>query len=261
MNPKMIISFLLGAGMGTGISFIFLKKKYEKKADEEIAEMRELLHQYRKYGCEMKEYADEMYESVTGKEPPEKGFTDEEIRDYISEKELKSKHNSKKEINIVNLQRHTDINRRKDDEKIDEVEKMYEDIQGAILDDEINDYQKAMTDYTRYSQDKDKFEHPEDEIGMPRIEIITEFEYDNDNVNHEKQEVVYYEGDDTLCNEHDIPIDNPEELVGSEALFAFDSPDEADPDLVHVRNNKTGVDYKITRYEGTFAEISGVVYD
>ena len=257
----MIISFLLGAGIGTGISFIFLKKKYEKKADAEIAEMRELMHQYKKYGREMKEYADEMYESVTGKEVPNKGFTDDEIRDYISFNEKKAKNNSKKEINIINLQRHTDINRRKDDEPIEEVEKMYEDIQEAILDDELSDYEKAMTDYTQYSKDKSAYEHPEDEIGMPRIELITEFEYDHDNTGFDKQELSYYEGDDVLCNEHDIPIDNPEELVGNEALFAFDSPDESDPDLVHVRNNKTGVDYRITRYEGTFAEVAGINYE
>ena len=262
MNTRIIVAFLAGMGVGVGGSFIFFKRYFEKKADAEIAEMRELMHKYKKYGREMKEYADKMYESVTGQEVPEKGFTDDEIRDYISFNEKKAKNNSKKEINIINLQRHTDINRRKDDEPIESEEKFYEEITDFLLDKDENDYEKAMTDYTRYSKDKSAYEHPEDEIGMPRIELITEFEYDNDNSSgFDKQELVYYEGDDVLCNDNDIPIDNPEELVGTEALFAFDSPDEADPDLVHVRNNRTGVDYKITRYEGTFAEVAGINYE
>ena len=101
MSPKVIISFVLGAATGVGGSFIFFKRKYEKKADEEISEMRELLHQYKKYAKEMKSYADEMYEGITGKEIPEEGFSDDEIRDFNSKKEKKDQNNSKKELNMI----------------------------------------------------------------------------------------------------------------------------------------------------------------
>lgn len=254
MSPKIITSFMLGAATGVGGSFIFFKRKYEKKADEEISEMRELLHQYKKYAKEMKSYADEMYEGITGKEIPKEGFSDDEIRDFNSNKEKKDQNNSKKELNITNLQRHSSINRRREDEKIKDVEEFYENLDEAVKSGEIDDYKAAIVDYTQYSKDKSAYEHPEEEPGIPRIELITMLEYDNDHPEYDKQELKYFEFDDVLCDEHDSPINNAEEVVGCEALFSFGSPDLEDPDIVYVRNNKTSVDYSIVRYEGSYGD-------
>ena len=79
-------------------------------------------------------------------------------------------------------------------------------------------------------------------------------EYDNDHPEYDKQELKYFEADDVVCDDGDRLIDNPEELIGNEALFAFDAPDLEDPDIVYVRNNKTSVDYSIVRYEGSYGD-------
>ena len=67
MNTKILISFFLGAGVGVGGSFFGFKKFFETKMAKEIKEMREYSHECTKYAEDMKRYADQMYEIVTGK--------------------------------------------------------------------------------------------------------------------------------------------------------------------------------------------------
>ena len=52
MNIKLILAFTAGTGVGVGGSFIFFKRYFEKKAEKEIAEMREWAHECKKYGNE-----------------------------------------------------------------------------------------------------------------------------------------------------------------------------------------------------------------
>lgn len=252
MNPKIIISFLLGAGVGVGGSFLGFKKFFEVKTAKEIKEMREYSHECRKYADEMKKYADEMYELATGKEAPEKGFTKEEIINYISSEELKLEKNDEKS-KIIDK-----INRRKEENEIKEVEESYNDIQEALEEKEKNDYLDSLHDYTQYSRDRSAYEHPEEEPGIPRIELITGLEFDNSKPMNEKITLYYYEGDDILCfEESEEIIPNPEELIGEEALYAFGSPDYDDPDEIFVRNNMRSEDYQIIKYDTAYKDAVG----
>lgn len=252
MNPKIIISFLLGAGVGVGGSFFGFKKFFEAKTAKEIKEMREYSHECKKYADEMKKYADEMYELATGKEAPKKGFTKEEIIDYISSEELKLEKNSEKSENIDK------INRRKEENEIKEVEESYNDIQEALEEKKRSDYLDSLHDYTRYSRDRSAYEHPEEEPGIPRIELITGLEFDNSKPMNEKITLYYYEGDDVLCfEESEEIIPNPEELIGEEALFAFGSDEYDDPDEIFVRNNMRSADYQIIKYDTAYRDAVG----
>lgn len=238
MNMKVIFSFFCGAAVGVGGSFFFFKKYFETKATKEILEMREWAQECKKYGAEMKKYADEMYELATGKEAPSEGFTKEEMVDYLSK-------NNK-------------INRRNPKKEIIDVEESYNDIQEAISEKKNNDYLSSLTDYTKYSKDKTAFEHPNDEVGIPRIELITAEEYDNSKALYSKIGLEYYAEDDILCYEADGSIiQNPEELIGIEALHAFGSPDYEDPNEVFVRNNQKSADYQVILFEGSYLNAYG----
>lgn len=252
MNPKIVISFLIGAGVGVGGSFLGFKKFFEAKMAKEIKEMREYSHECKKYAEEMKKYADEMYELATGKESPKDGFTKEEIIDYISSKELKS------EKNAQNSEKTNKINRRKEEYEIKSIEEEFDNIQEAIAKDDQNDYLEALHDYTQYSRDPAAYEHPKEEIGMARIELITALEFDNAMPMNEKIALDYYQEDDILCYEEtDEIVQDPEELIGEEALHAFGSPDYEDPDEVFVRNNMRSEDYQIILHENSYRDAVG----
>ena len=252
MSPMIIISFFAGAGVGVGGSYFVLKKHYEKVTAKEIAERREYANECKKYGDDMKRYADEMYELMTGKEIPEKGFTRGEMIDYISSEELKLVESGEKSPIIDK------INRRKSDFEIKSIEESYNDIQDALIEKETSNYLDSLVDYTKYSKDQSAYEHPNEEIGMPRIELITALEYDNSKPMNEKIILNYYQEDDILCYEESEEIvENPEELIGQEALHAFGSPDYDDPDEIFVRNNQRNEDYQIILYESAYSEMVG----
>lgn len=246
MNPKIIISFISGAATGIGGSFIFLKKHFEKKTEREIDEIRKWAMECKRYGKEMKTYADEMYELSTGKEAPKEGFTDEEIRDYISQKEKNGEISTK-------------INRRKPENEIREIEESYDSIQEALVEKENNDYLSSLIDYTQFAKQGAAYEHPNEEPGVPTIELITALEYDRKPTN-DKVELSYYSGDDILCYEEtEEVVENPEELIGEEALFAFGSPDYEDPNEIFVRNNLRSIDYRVISYDGCYQDLFGEI--
>ena len=278
MSPMVIISFFAGAGVGVGGSYFVLKKHYEKVTAKEIAEMREYANECKKYGDDMKRYADEMYELMTGKEMPEKGFTREEMIDYISSEELKIAESGQKSPIIDKINRRKEENEIKsieecyndiqdalkdsmlnqENEEIKSIEEAYDDIQDALFEKENSNYLDSLVDYTKYAKDQSAYEHPNEEIGMPRIELITALEYDNSKPMNEKIILNYYQEDDILCyEENEEIIENPEELIGQEALYAFGSPDYDDPDEIFVRNNQRNEDYQIILYESAYSEMVG----
>lgn len=66
--------------------------------------------------------------------------------------------------------------------------------------------------------------------------------------------LTYYAGDDVLCDEQDVPIYNPESVVG-QLKFGHGSGDGT---LVYVRNPKLEVEYEIQLEPGKYAvEILG----
>jgi hypothetical protein len=58
----------------------------------------------------------------------------------------------------------------------------------------------------------------------------------------------YYRGDNILCDEHDVPVYNPERVVGNLA-FGHGS---ADPSIVYVRNDRLLAEYEVILDEGFY---------
>lgn len=69
--------------------------------------------------------------------------------------------------------------------------------------------------------------------------------------------LTYYNGDDTLADDQDVPIPDIEETVGSENLSKF-GQGSRDRNVVYVRNPKVEVLFEITFHAGEFSkEVAG----
>lgn len=60
--------------------------------------------------------------------------------------------------------------------------------------------------------------------------------------------LTYYQGDDVLCDENDVPIYNPERAVGK-LIFGHGS---GDPNVVYVRNEKLEAEYEVLLDQGHY---------
>lgn len=79
------------------------------------------------------------------------------------------------------------------------------------------------------------------------------FEQDND---YTQTTLTYYEGDNQLVDEEDVPIYNKERVVGE---LKFGHGTGGDPNVFFVRNDKNRAEYEIIRHEGMFAvEVHGL---
>jgi hypothetical protein len=80
--------------------------------------------------------------------------------------------------------------------------------------------------------------------------IISYEEFADNSFGFNQQTLTFYEGDETLADQNDVPIYNPGENVGI-MLFGKGS---GDPNIVYVRNKKMKVEYEIIRDTGHFAQ-------
>ena len=86
------------------------------------------------------------------------------------------------------------------------------------------------------------------------ISIITEEEYRKESTKYSNQSLVYYEEDDILVDDYDgSVIDNPEDIVGEEALLKF-GDGSSDPDIVYVRNKTLALQFEIVRKKSSYSK-------
>lgn len=82
------------------------------------------------------------------------------------------------------------------------------------------------------------------------IMVISKAEFAN-NADYEVHTFKYYQGDDVVTSDNDIPIPHPEDILGDEALVSFGIQSE-DPDIVYIRNDIKNALYEIVRTEKSF---------
>lgn len=129
---------------------------------------------------------------------------------------------------------------------------------------DLNDYyneieRNGYTDYAKISgaNEKIKNDTPDDilieenkEEDMRGPKIITEDQFNDEHDDYDKISLTYY-SNGVLVDDQDIPIDEPDLVVGFPTLNMF-GDDEVN--VVHVRNDILTTDYEITRdfndYEG-----------
>lgn len=104
----------------------------------------------------------------------------------------------------------------------------------------------------------DEVEETEDG-GDKVIEIISVAEFNLGEKNYAQATLTYFGGDDTLCDEDDMPIDDVDAIVGNGNLdrFGYKSRDAR---IVYIRNNRLQIDYTVCKSDGTYAEeVAGFV--
>lgn len=111
---------------------------------------------------------------------------------------------------------------------------------------------------TLYSKDGDIVEQVRHTEDGPELVtepyVISVDSYENEYQDFSKNELTYYEEDDTLCDDRGDVIVAISHLIGDEALTSFGEGSE-DENVVYVRNIELGSDFEITRDSRSYIEV------
>lgn len=224
MDTKNIVTLVgvgvVSAGAGATVAHILTRKKYEKWAEEEIADVRQHFVLLRKEGpLATPESAAEHLAELR----EEKHEVDEEIKEYTEGLEdlgYKAVSTEDMEDNVPEGA---------------EPLKIGDKVGRFVIDD--RPIPSAI-------------EEPSDDHPY----LIREDEWHEGFENHEQILLTYYDQDDTLCDESERTIDNIEQTVGHEALTKF-GVGSNDTQIVYVRNKKNSCDYEVTLNSGSYTTL------
>lgn len=85
--------------------------------------------------------------------------------------------------------------------------------------------------------------------------LISHVEFHNTEPEWDKQSIMYYEDDDVLTDEGDIPINDIEYLIGEVHLDFFGLRSGGDKNQMFIRNPQISTDYEVTRNVGSYTEM------
>lgn len=105
--------------------------------------------------------------------------------------------------------------------------------------------QRQVQNVWKYAKDHP---HPEDEAY-----VITFDQFNDEHDDYDKGDLTYYEGDDTLVDSQESPIDDVEGLIGPDALDRFGDGSNS-RDIVYVRNDRVSMDFEISRDDRSYTE-------
>lgn len=238
MNNKVqtFIAFIIGSLAGGAVTYSLLKEKFKQEAQEDIdsvrawadAQVEDAYNEYRDDVARIrKEFMGEgeevEIEPAPYVEPVKNGvgvsYQPEEKTNYnsIAAKYVPSE--EKKSIDQILRERRTAHN-------IEEFDKQSEGEAPAV---EIKSLNTGF-------------------------QIISYEDYSNDEMHHDKLSLTYYQGDNVLTDDQDVPVPSPDDIVGPQALTSF-GVDSDDSNVVFIRNNTTKVDFEITRSYASFEDV------
>lgn len=129
------------------------------------------------------------------------------------------------------------------------------------------DIEELVHDVTQ-NNDYDQMVHfaerkaPEENVTLPKKEspyIITARSFNEDNYEYDKLTLYYYAVDDTLSDEMDEVVQDPDKLVGESTLSSFGLGSD-DENIVYARNDQISCDFEICRLNQSYAEmICGII--
>ena len=215
-----LLIFLAGAGVGAGVTYYLVNEKANARADQEIADIRQLY-------CEKKDIEIDNQKNLkeTVPKPEVSAFTIKEQKQY------------KEEITNYNTISKQQAPKPEEEEKEPEPEEFNEErdtIEEVI---EVNDISK-----------NDWASSVFDNTG--RIYTIEPDQY-GDIPHYDLKELYYYSLDDTVTDEEGTPIEDYESLIGPSSLNFIG---EFETNVVYVRNDQHNTDYRVTMLEQTYSE-------
>lgn len=83
--------------------------------------------------------------------------------------------------------------------------------------------------------------------------VITFDEFMQNDRDYAQTTFTYFEGDDILTDERDEIIQDVEGTIGTDNLVRFGAGSK-DPNVVYIRNDRTSIDFEVTRSTGKFGE-------
>lgn len=218
MDTRIIIGaagIVLGAGIGALVTWRLLKAHYEEITQEEIDSVKSHYAKLFKEG----EHAD-----LSGLVAKYKSKVDDLGYSSVSE---------------------DDSDTSEDDTENDEVmpDEADEDEEPEPIDDDRP--KREVRNIWQYAKDHP---HPEDEAY-----VITFDQFNDEHDDYDKGDLTYYEGDDTLVDSQESPIDDVEGLIGPDALDRFGDASNS-KDIVYVRNDRISMDFEISRDSRSYTE-------
>lgn len=83
--------------------------------------------------------------------------------------------------------------------------------------------------------------------------VITYDEFTQNEPEYDQNTVTWYEGDDTLADDKDVPIPDAEKIIGDETNIRF-GHGSRDPRIVYIRNEAMQTDFEVVQHTGSFAQ-------
>jgi len=268
-NVNGLLSFIAGLAVGAVVSVSLTKKKYAKWADEDIAAIRE---DAQRYVNESEEHYKKEYEILVNElrgsskeestsiqkdmdedekiEKWEKEHAEEDPLVAVSKADERSYKNSAKRYDTMSKKK--DLNTTMKERGVEPVAPIIPAFDAEYPAEDDAD-----------AEDSEESDNPESALlnkvkdvnQLYPISVISgdDFFHNEKFAHHEKVTLTYYEGDDTLGDEHDGFIPNYENIIGSEATTMFGKISN-DANIVHVRNSKLLTDFEILLNKGTYME-------
>lgn len=114
---------------------------------------------------------------------------------------------------------------------------------------EVNVFHSSTRTAVELDLDVEQARRDEDPEGPYVISLLEFLENEEENI---QGKLTWYDGDMTLIDDRDVPIDDVEELVG-DCLTRF-GQGSSDPNLVYVRNPKMNLDFEIAWSDGEYTK-------
>jgi len=123
---------------------------------------------------------------------------------------------------------------------------LQEDVEGRVRQNVFDGREPAEEEWDYEAELRIRAENPD------KPYILHHDEYYENETEFEQATLTYYEGDDTLVDEKDVPVPDEDATVGEDALTAFGHGSK-DKNVVFVRNDKLEMDFEIVRSNGKFS--------
>lgn len=146
---------------------------------------------------------------------------------------------------------------RKGDNPLERIATMGEDGGADAEDDEENDPLLAGINDDPYGalEEDDGFTEVHPEPGTREPHIISRDSFlEEERELQQKISITYYDGDDTLVDERDVPMRDLAPTVGEDFWQHFGELSE-DAEVLYIRNRRLQIDFEITRDERSYTEV------
>ena len=243
-SVKNILIFMSGAAVGATSMYFGVKKYFEAKADLEISEVRQV------------------YEDRVNEIEPHKSSIDGDIKgpEKIELKETVNRLNNKPDL--TDYTKYFNSNGQKMDGVSEVLRDAKEDADKDGLSEEELAEREGPQDDEPYTDEEDR-DQTIDAIdyqlnGASREAIendkepyeIDPSDYELTCSNYEKQSLLWYQFDEVLADEDEEEVADTYRLIGN--VLETSGFTDNDVDAIYIRNDKTMVDYEITKIYEAF---------